>query len=410
MAAAADQARGIQAAADTASRDLSSDESESITALLNKFEALSEEIARRERIENATSRLSQPQRAVRPESGIVTPVRNAGGFGFREVGEFFNALRERSTSGVTDARLRNAVSVYGNETTGADGGYALPPDFRAGVTTMLRTPNDFLSYCDPLFTPSNKVTMPMDEDLPWGATGIQFDEDVAEATEFTSYKPAIKQLNITLAKVGGIINLTEESIEDGTELAPYVQSKAADKLKSKLNARAMSAFLASPAKVPVTKTTGAAANSPADLDNVLKMHASMPVEWQDESCVWVINPLYKTVLPKLVLGQMPIYLPGGSLQGKPLDTLLGCKIIWSPYSSAVGTEGDIMLVAGKQFFAAQKSVGVKTDVTPYFAWAQDIQSFKVSVRVGFKSKWAASFAYGTSGITSGNVITLATRA
>jgi HK97 family phage major capsid protein len=107
---------------------------------------------------------------------------------------------------------------------------------------------------------------------------------------------------------------------------------------------------------------------------------------------------------------MPIYLPGGSLQGKPLDTLLGCKIIWSPYSSAVGTEGDIMLVAGKQFFAAQKSVGVKTDVTPYFAWAQDIQSFKVSVRVGFKSKWAASFAYGTSGITSGNVITLATRA
>lgn len=144
----------------------------------------------------------------------------------------------------------------------------------------------------------------------------------------------------TLVKAGVLARVTQEMLEDTTGIGGYVSNKLARKLGWKLHARCIAAFLASGGKVVVAKTAGAVVGSPPDIDNILSMDVSM-LDENRANAVWLANPRLKPSLSKLVLGQVPIFLPGGFAQGIP-DTLLGRPIMFVEGLPAVGAAGDLV--------------------------------------------------------------------
>jgi HK97 family phage major capsid protein len=136
LAALATEAGSIEADADAEGRALSAEELTSLKEIKAKFTSIEEEIAVREGTADLNDRLEKPGRRLAApadldddESAIEarSPITGApvgatkGNWGF--------------TNGIGEGRRRtasyNAPSTYGAEGVNQDGGFALPPDFRA---------------------------------------------------------------------------------------------------------------------------------------------------------------------------------------------------------------------------------------------------------------------------------------
>src|SRR5690606_7322589 len=177
-----DNALAIRATAEAEKRDLTPQETRDLDSLLEEFDLIEGQIKRFERIEANHMALVAPQRrqtepdnpADRAEDdpdGIqarspAKPQANANGedrepparrdrlsvrevpiqdryrgtdrgtWGWRAMGEFAQAVRRASMpGGFVDPRLdvRGQPASYGSEGTEADGGFAVPPDFRTAI-------------------------------------------------------------------------------------------------------------------------------------------------------------------------------------------------------------------------------------------------------------------------------------
>lgn len=365
-----------------------------LDAAMAKFETLTAEIDRQEKAAAINNVLAQPKARISKPGAVTAP--KAGAL---SLDQFVRAVA------TNPEQIRAAATTFGNETTGADGGYAVPAEYSRTLETLLKGPESIVSLCDNITTLGNSIVLPVDEDPVWSAAGIQ-PADVAEGAAYGQTKPVIKQLTITLAKTGVIVPVSEEMLQDGVNIGAYVAQKSADKLQWKMNAKAMTAFLASGGLITVAKTGGAAAGSAPDLANVMSMWNSIPAQFRD-SAVWIANPRLQTALMSLVIGQMPVFVPGGSLSNRPFDTLLGRPIIWSELCAAVGTVGDLCFVAPKLYYAVTKGAP-QAAVSGHIWFDQDITAYKTSVRMAVKSKLSAVITRPDA-TTVGNCAVLATR-
>jgi HK97 family phage major capsid protein len=303
--------------------------------------------------------------------------------------------------------LRSIQNVAGDvfqEAANADGAYLLPVDKKA-LIALINPPNLIHSLCDAIFTPSNAVTVPVDADTDWSASLAA--GDVAEGVALVETKAAFGSITATLAKAGALVRVTSEMLEDSTGIGAYVMNKLARKLGWKLHARSVAAVLASGGKVTVAKTVGAAAGSAPDIDNILAMDVSMLDENHAGAC-WLANPKLKPALAKLVLGTVPIFLPGGFANGIP-DTLLGRPIMFVEGLPAVGSAGDLVLCDPSSFFFITKTQGPRLAVSTEAEFVKDTVLYRGFVRSVCVSKWSATAARPDTSVV-GNVVVLAVRA
>lgn len=408
LSALSQTAQEIQARADAEGRSLNDSEKKSFADAMASFKSIEEDIERREQIASVSAKLAEPQKRPVISGGLEVRATRSD-WGFQNSTEFFKAVKNAKMTGQVDPRLaQNAVVTYGNETTNADGAFALPPDFRAGINKMLDAPDSLVAMTDQIFTPNLTITMPMDEDAPWTAAGIQVGA-VGEGVAYTQTKPVLKSWTGTLAKIGGLISVSEEALMDGTQLGPYIQGKAADKLAYALNAAVITAVGAAGNKISVTKQAAEAVGAAPAAATLYAMYAQLFTSFRS-GAVWLANPSLETsffALNGTAALNYPIYIPAGGILGNPTATLLGKPVIFVEGLAAKGSTGCIFLVNPKQFYGVMKSGGVKTDMTPYFAFDQDLMSFKISVRAAFKSKWAAVITRPDA-TTASSVITHAT--
>ena len=167
--------RAIQAKADAEKRDLNADEQKELDACLEEFDQVEADIGRRERIvaqagrlATPTARVTQPDPVVvtdpvqqptnnaRPSSGVgrdglrntrVSTLEERQRWGFTNMGDFAIAVRGAvlNPSNI-DGRLTNAAAItYGSEAVGADGGFAVPPEWRAEIMKQVDAEDGFLS-------------------------------------------------------------------------------------------------------------------------------------------------------------------------------------------------------------------------------------------------------------------------
>lgn len=437
----------IQAKADADKRDLTVDEQSELDLVMAEFEQVEASIQRRERIQAQAARLEAPQpRHAAPNPVAVSGPTNAAPrdglqntrlstqqerqrWGFRDMGEFANSVRGAVLNpGNMDARLiqNAALGTFGSEGVGADGGFAVPPEWRSEIMRMVDAEGALLGQTDQQTVSGNTITFPVDESTAWQSTGgIQTYWD-GEAATLTQSKPQLKDLSIKLHRLTALVPVTEELLEDSAAMAGYVTGKAGEKLAFKVNDAIINGtgagmplgILNAACKVAVAKETSQTAAT-FHADNAVKMMARMPAQSFGRS-VWLIN---QDVVPQILkmgfavttasgtaAGAGALYLPpNGIAGGSPYGSLLGRPIIVTEACATLGTEGDVILADLSKYLSAVKGA-IKSDTSIHLWFDQNTTAFRFVMRMNGQPWLSTPIARKNGSNTLSHFITCAVRA
>jgi HK97 family phage major capsid protein len=407
------RASAIANAADRAGRDITPAEQLVIAGCENEYNQVDAQI-RAARLEaSASTPMPQKTQPAPVGRGRPGPVSSWGGRdtgGWNSVGQYLAAIKA-AASGNYDARLQNAITTYGGEALGPDGGFAVPPQWKNTIAELVVGEGTLINYLNPLVTPSNMLTIPVDEGSPHSTSGITATW-TDEAATITASKPALKQVNITVRKVAGLVHASEELLEDHPGMSSYILRLLARKIRftvedSLVNGDAVGkplGLLNGPATILQAKSaTGATAIAPRDLGNMV----SRLVPGAFENAFWLVHSSVLPELWALVLGSTPLLVADYSKS--PVGTLFGKPVVVSESCSTYNTAGDIALVAPEGYGLVIKSSGLKTDTTLAFGFDANLQSFRATMRLGGQPLLSAAVARKNGGLTQGHVVTLAAR-
>lgn len=454
-----DISTGIQAKADAEKRDLTAEEQTELDSVMDEFEQVELDIKRRQRVEAQAARLAEPgqrltqpapvaangsnpgaaggagappSNAARPGNGlqntVLSTVSERNRWGFHNLGEFAMAVRNTTLnpSGM-DYRLQNAaLSTSSSEGVGADGGFAVPPEWRAEIMRLVDAEDSFLASTDVQPVSGNNMTYPTDETTGHQSSGgIQVYWD-GEADTITQSKVALKELTVKLHRLTALVPMTEELLSDAPALGAYVTGKAGEKFAFKINDSIVNGtgagtplgIMNAPCKVAVAKETSQT-DGTVHADNIVKMMARMPAK-SFARAEWLIN---QDVIPQIMklgfaittasgtaAGAGAIYLPPNGLAGSsPYGTLMGRPIRVTEACAAVGTQGDIILADLSKYLSVVKTGGVKTDVSIHLWFDQNVTAFRFVLRMNGQPWLSAPIARKNGSNTLSHFVTLASR-
>lgn len=447
VCALVDRAKSIKATADADNRPMTDEESREFDAILNAVDATKAEIAQSERLlaldleisapgprrtqpadDPAVAAAPPPAAAARPGNGAAPRVTggmpsgaSAGSYGFRSLGEFALSVKN-SIRGQTDPRLMSAgPTTYGQEGTGEDGGFAVPPDMRTEILSKVMGEESLLQYTDQQVSSSNQLTVPKDETTAWQTSGGVQAYWENEAAQLKASKMELQSETIRLNKLTSLIPVTSELLEDATALASYLRRKAPEKMTFKINDALVNGvgkgqpqgILNSGAKVAVAKETGQT-DLTVNFANINKMWARMYAPCRRRS-IWIVNQdvepqLMALAFPNAGSGTVvPVYMPPGGLSVGPYATLLGRPVIPSEVAQQLGYEGDLILVDFSQYLTVAKAGGLRSDISIHLWFDYDVTAFRFIMRLGGQCWWTSPIkrAHGTN--TLSTCVTLADR-
>ena len=416
-----DAANNVQARADAEKRPMTEDEEKEIREIFASFEQVETEIERRQKLDDLNSKVSQPQaRKTKPDDVSVDEDKPKAGYkvyaqprqtdtgkwGFRSSGEFFHAVMKSSQRGANiDPRLiANAPTTYGQEGVGADGGFAVPPDFRSNIITKVMGEESLLSRTDQQTSSSNSITFPADETTPWQTSGGIQAYWETEGGQKQQSKPALKEKTVKLNKLIAMVPLTDELLEDAPAMSGYVNRKAPEKITYKINdaiingtgAGQPKGILTSAGTVVVTAESGQAAAT-LRFENIVNMWGRLAAASKSRA-VWLMNSDVESALPFMKFvdqgsgNAVPVYLPPGGLSQSPYATLYGRPIITSEAMPAFGDAGDIILADMSQYLSVVKGSGIRQDVSIHLWFDYDVTAFRFVMRVGGQPWWDEAIA------------------
>lgn len=379
----------------------------------------------RQNMQNAAPRASAPAGTVYPQPRQLA----AGNHGFRSMGEFASAVRvAASRGGDTDQRLiRNAtLSTFSQEGVGADGGFAVPPDFRTAIVEQVMAPESILGRCDNQQSSSNNMTFPVDETTAWQSSGGIQAYWEGEAGTITQSKMQIGQASLKLHKLTALVPVTEEQLADVAAIDSYLRRKAPEKINYKVSdaiirgtgAGMPKGVLESGALVTVSKETSQAADTLKSM-NVFKMWARMYAPSRSNA-IWLINQdlepqLYsmtvdvKNMAGSENVGGAPVYIPPGGINGSPFGLLMGRPVVPHEVCSAIGDVGDVILADFSKYLAVTKPGGVRTDTSIHLWFDQDVTAFRFTFRLAGQPWRSAPITRASGSNTLSDFVTLESR-
>lgn len=445
------QATDIQNAADAEGRAMTEDEIDQVETILEEFETVQADVTRRQRIEDHAVNLnrgrgrrtapnadpdeggddpsnSNPQNNGRqqPRPGRqfrepIDPV-DRGQWGFRSFGEFAMAVKRGSGKGAEpDPRLiKNAPTTYGSEGVGADGGYAVPPDFRTEIKDLIFTDDSLIGRCDQMTTSANSMTVPVDENAAWDSTdGVQCYWE-GEGSQLTQSKPNLKDRQIRTNKLTALVPMTEELMEDASGMDSYLRRKVPEKMDARINTALISGtgagkplgILNAPALVTVAKESGQTADTIV-FENIVNMWTRMAAPYR-RNAIWLINqdiePQLMTMSFEGTSSSVPAYLPPGGLSASPYGMIMGRPVVPVQACQTLGDKGDIILADMSQYMALLKTGGLRTDVSMHLWFDYDVMAFRFIIRLAGQP-WLSSPISPENGTnTLSPFVTLAARA
>lgn len=412
-----EQAQTIQAIADAEKRGLTEDEEKNLNSIMAQFDGVVSDIERRERIQAQTSMLSKPQgRVSEPDSpqpqasqrdsdpaarrrAPIVVNEDRGKWGFRSLGDFAMAVKAGARGNQLDPRLiANAPSSYGSEGVGADGGFAVPPDFRKDIQVMIQGEDSLLSMTDTMTSDSNTLVLPVDETTAWQSTGGIQAYWEGEAVQLTQSKPTLQSNTVRLNKLTALVGVTEELLDDASAMDSYLRKKAPEKINFKINDALIAGtgvgmplgILNAPCTVSIAKET----SQPADTivaQNLMKMWSRCYGPYR-RGAAWFYNQDIETQIMAAAIaiknvagtenvGGFPVYMPPGGLSSTPYATLFGRPMIPTQACKTLGDKGDIILGDLKQYLTAVKTRGMRQEMSIHLWFDYDIVAFKFVLRV-----------------------------
>ena len=347
--------------------------------------------------------------------------------GFNSFGEFalavFNA-NPRSGRGV-DRRLtqitKNAPTDFGTGSVDADGGYAIPPDFRAEIMRQVMGEASIVGFTDQQTTTSRVMTFPMDETTPWQATGGIQVGWVGEGQQIAQSKPELTSGEIKLNKLAALVPVTEELLEDSPAMDRYLNSKVPSNMGFALNNAIINGsgtgqplgLMNSTALITVPKETGQDADT-ITYANIAKMRGAMYAAGKSRG-VWLANPAIEETLMMMTFPSatttIPVYLPPHGASGSPYATLFGRPVIPTEACADTGDTGDLVFADLSQYATlTRRGSGLRTDYSIHLFFDYDIGAFRFILRFGGKPWWSNPIQGKTSSRKYSAFVALAERA
>jgi HK97 family phage major capsid protein len=258
-----------------------------------------------------------------------------------------------------------------NTETGADGGFAIPPNFLGNMMEKVESESQLASRITELnLTHGNSVSIPgVDETSR--ATGSRFGGIqvywIREGGSGTYKKVKFRNVDIKLGKLAGFVKLTEEMMEDSSLIESWINAAFPAEMAFAIDQAIYSGdgngiplgFMNSGALVSPNRAT---ANT-VKYEDVIAMYARMPARRLLNS-FWLITQEVMTKLPLMNLsvgtGGSAVFIPAGGASVAPYGTLFGRPLIPIEQAVALGTKGDISLVDLTDYIGITKG-GLRKD-------------------------------------------------
>ena len=417
-AAVRDKAREMTAAADDAGIDLTEEENTKIDALIAEGETIQASIEREEKVADLDRSVATlPGASDSPIQATEMKDKDGKG-GFKSFGDFSQSVMAAGLGNGFDDRLVKdaaAPTTFGNEGTGADGGFLVPPDFSNDMTRHSLEEDAFLPMTDNTDISGNSMVFPSDETTPWGTNGIRAYWE-AEAAAATQTKPDLKANMMRLHKLLALVPVTDELMADAAALSSYLISKTGESIRWKTNDSLINGsgagmplgILNAGALVTVAKVGSQTADT-VNATNVLNMFARMPASAM-RTAMWIIN---NNVLPQLSLmtiGDKPIWLPPTNLIGGLAGTMLGRPVALSQSCQTLGDKGDIFFSDWKSYHSITKTGGIEFATSIHLFFDAGATAFRATFRVDGQPWLSSSITPNNGTDNLSPFVTLAERA
>lgn len=316
------------------------------------------------------------------DNGLADPK-----LGFRNLGDFCNAVIRSGGSRPTDERLTRTATMFASEASGPDGGYLIPPEFSAEISKVAYSEQSLLALSNDMPVSGNTMSFPGDEATPWGASGI-FAAWEGEGEQSYPRKPLLKNGELSLRKLKVLVAASDELMQDASNMSSYLVDTMGEAVDWKTNDAIMSGTGAgmplgirnAPSLVVQAKESGQAADTVLP-QNLAKMYARVVVG-PKANVVWLMNPDVFPQIITLTLNNNPIWVPNnGGFKGAPNGLLLGRPLILTDTCQTVGNQGDIILANMRGYRAITKDSGPQLSTSMHLWFDQDLMAFKLIFRM-----------------------------
>ena len=431
-----DAGQEILAAADSENRRLNEDERTTLSEGRKKISELEGEIELREGLAPpvpGANRRTVPDGQVaplltnqssRPPLVPATPRRDDPRGGFTSFGTYAQAVRAANNPDARDTeafkKLVAVATTYSSEGVGADGGWAVPTEFRKEIWQKVLSQENLLGRCTPLVTGTNSMTLPKDETTPWQTSGGVQVYWESEAAQATNSKVALEMAQMRLNKLMALVPISDELLEDAPGIESWLRAKAPAKMAAKINTAIVRGtgagqplgILNAGCLVTVTAGAGQAAGT-VWFENINKMWSRLYAPCR-RNAVWLINQDCEPQLDAMAFdpaasSKVPVYIGPNGVAGSPYATLKGRPVVPIEACSTVGTTGDIILADLTEYWALTKGQDVKSDVSMHLYFDQGLTAFRFTFRVNGQPSWGSTITPENGSNTRSCFTTIATR-
>ena len=314
---------------------------------------------------------------------------------FKSCREFIRAgFDGHANSEFKDRHRNHFAALQGmNETFGSDGGYTVMPEFASGIIDRVYS-NPLWGMTDNYPVAGNNMTFLCNAETS-RATGSRHGGMrgywLSEGGTITKSKPTMREVSLKLVKLGVVVYLTQELLDDtGVALQQYITRKASEEFNfmigdSLVNGTGVGqplGILNAPSLVSVAKEAGQLAAT-LETENIVKMHSRFYAP-NLGGMTWLHNQdigpeLYTMTLGIGASGEMT-YMPPGGLSSSPYATLMGRSMLPTEFNATLGTQGDIIAADMGQMLSISKG-GVAQAVSMHLEFLTDQLAVRFIMRL-----------------------------
>lgn len=336
--------------------------------------------------------------------------------GFKNYGDFAASVVRAATGKDMDERLARAATTFANESSGPDGGYAIPPEFAREIASIAYSEESLLSRCDNTPISGNTMTFPKDETTPWGSTGITAAWE-SEGNQSSPKKPALTESQLKLRKLKVLVAASEELLADAPAMSSYLVRKSGEAIDWKINDAIVNGtgagmplgLFKAGSLVSQAKETSQTADTIVAA-NIAKMYGRV-INGAGSNLVWLVNPDAYQQIVTLSLNNNPIWMPANEgIKSAPNGLLLGRPIVMTDACQTVGDKGDIILANMSGYRAITKAGGVDLQTSMHLWFDQDLMAFRVIFRMDGQPALEKAVTPPNSSVTRSHFVTLDARA
>lgn len=337
--------------------------------------------------------------------------------------DFFRAVVAAGRGGEVEPRLRAQRAQ--NTVIGEDGGFAVPQSVVNMLLNATMTDGEILSrVTDRPVSVGNTYTETLvkEEARTAGSrNGGVRGYWLAEDGTYTESQSATRQVDLKLQKLGALVKLTEEQIEDGPALVSFINEQVPEELRfvaeqaiwegdgagKPLGAMSSGALVT----VAIEATQTIANTNQFIWRNAAKMYSRMAARARRNAAWFINDELWANILTATAgssAGAVPMFIPPGQLQQFPNGAIYGRPVAPIEYASAEGTPGDFVFADFSDYLFIGKG-GIKQSTSMHVDFARDRQALKFTWRVNGAPRTKSPVTPFKGSATKSPYIALATR-